>query len=36
MTILLEIRSAEGGEDAKMLVQTQCEIYKKYMVLECL
>lgn len=27
MKLALEIRSAEGGDDAKMLVETMCEIY---------
>ncbi len=29
-TILVEIRAAEGGRDAKLLVDQQVQIYKKY------
>lgn len=36
MTILVEIRAAEGGDDAKLLVTEQFKIYEKYMGLECL
>jgi len=28
--ITVEIRAAEGGEDAKLLVRDQYEIYKRY------
>jgi protein subunit release factor A len=35
-TILVEIRAAEGGQDAKLLVADQYKIYVRYMVLECL
>lgn len=30
MKVILEIRPGEGGEDAKLLVQTQAGIYIKY------
>ena len=33
-TILIEIRAAEGGADAKSLVIEQYRIYQKYMALE--
>jgi len=33
-TILVEIRAAEGGDDAKSLVAEQYRIYQKYMALE--
>lgn len=33
-TILVEIRAAEGGDDAKSLVNEQYRIYQKYMALE--
>jgi len=33
-TILVEIRAAEGGDDAKSLVIEQHRIYQKYMTLE--
>lgn len=33
-TILVEIRAAEGGADAKSLVTQQYRIYQKYMALE--
>lgn len=29
MTLLIEIRAAEGGDDAKMLVRDQVDIYKR-------
>jgi protein subunit release factor A len=29
-TIILEVRSAEGGEDSKLLVQDQVTIYNKF------
>jgi protein subunit release factor A len=32
--MLIEIRSAEGGEDSKLLVTEQFRIYKKYMIQE--
>ena len=35
-TILVEIRAAEGGKDAKLLVQEQFKVYLKFMDLECL
>ena len=28
--MIVEIRAAEGGDDAKLLVQDQFNIYKKY------
>lgn len=36
MNVLIEIRAAEGGDDAKLLVKDQFKIYKKLCVLECL
>ncbi len=36
MTLLIEIRAAEGGEDAKLLVRDQFNIYKKMAAKECL
>lgn len=36
MTVLVEIRSGEGGADAKDLVTEQYKVYCKYMALECL
>ena len=33
-TILVEIRAAEGGADAKLLVREQLLVYIKYMALE--
>lgn len=35
-TILIEIRAAEGGADAKLLVQDQYNVYRRYAVQECL
>lgn len=29
MSVIVEIRAAEGGDDAKRLVQTQLHIYTK-------
>lgn len=29
-TIIVEIRAAEGGDDAKLLIQDQLTIYSKY------
>lgn len=34
--ILLEIRSAEGGDDAKLLVEDQLGIYAKFCSKRCL
>ncbi len=34
MAIMVEIRSAEGGDDAKLLVLEQFRVYEKFMVLE--
>ena len=33
-TILVEIRAAEGGADAKQLVGEQLKVYVKFMALE--
>lgn len=33
-TIFVEIRAAEGGDDAKLLVADQYKIYCKFLVLE--
>lgn len=33
-TVLVEIRAAEGGLDAKLLVTDQYRIYQKWMTLE--
>jgi protein subunit release factor A len=33
-TILVEIRAAEGGDDAKLLVYEQLRVYSKFMALE--
>jgi len=33
-TILVEVRAAEGGDDAKSLVTEQYRIYQRYMTLE--
>lgn len=33
-TILVEIRAAEGGADAKLLVAEQLKVYVKFMALE--
>jgi protein subunit release factor A len=30
MKLLLEIRAAEGGDDAKLLVEKQASIYQNY------
>lgn len=35
-TLIVEIRAAEGGDDAKLLVLEQLGIYKKLAVRECL
>ena len=35
-TVLIEIRAAEGGDDAKALVYEQLAIYQKVAVRECL
>lgn len=34
MSILVEIRAAEGGTDAKLLVSEQFKVYQKHMTLE--
>lgn len=31
MSIIVEIRAAEGGEDAKLLVADQYRVYVRYM-----
>jgi protein subunit release factor A len=36
MAIIVEIRAAEGGQDAKLLVDEQYKAYARYMDLECL
>ncbi len=35
-SVVVEIRAAEGGDDAKLLVQDQFVIYNKMAVRECL
>jgi protein subunit release factor A len=35
-SIIVEIRAAEGGDDAKMLVQDQLGIYRKAALRYCL
>lgn len=35
-SVIVEIRAAEGGDDAKLLVQDQFVIYNKMAVRECL
>jgi len=35
-TIIVEIRSAEGGKDSKFLIEDQYNIYRKMAVRECL
>lgn len=34
MAVIVEIRSAEGGDDAKLLVLEQFRVYEKFMGLE--
>ena len=36
MNIIVEIRAAEGGDDAKLLVQDQLGIYRKAAARYCL
>jgi protein subunit release factor A len=36
MTLIIEIRAAEGGMDAKLLVEDQVGIYAKIATRECL
>ncbi len=36
MTTIVEIRAAEGGDDAKRLVRRQYQVYAKMMVLDSL
>ena len=33
-TMVIEIRAAEGGADAKLLVREQLAVYTKFMALE--
>lgn len=33
-TVIIEIRAAEGGDDAKALVGEQLRVYEKFMALE--
>jgi len=33
-TVIIEIRAAEGGDDAKLLVGEQYRVYEKFMALE--
>jgi protein subunit release factor A len=33
-TVIIEIRAAEGGDDAKSLVSEQYRVYEKFMALE--
>lgn len=35
-SVIVEIRAGEGGKDAKLLVDDQFAIYRKYMALKCL
>jgi len=35
-SLIIEIRAAEGGRDAKDLVLQQFSVYRKWMALECL
>ncbi len=35
-SILIEVRAAEGGADAKLLVTDTVNIYRKAAILECL
>lgn len=36
MPVIVEIRGAEGGDDAKLLVYEQFNIYRKWEVRGCL
>lgn len=36
MSVIVEIRAGEGGQDAKLLVTEQYKIYSKYCERECL
>lgn len=36
MSVIVEIRAAEGGDDAKILVGYQFNIYRKMAVRHCL
>lgn len=36
MAVIVEIRAAEGGQDAKLLVTEQYKVYDRMMALECL
>lgn len=33
-SIIVEIRAGEGGADAKLLVEEQYDVYRRYMALE--
>ena len=35
-SVIIEIRAAEGGDDAKLLVEDQLDIYKRMAAKECL
>ncbi len=34
--VMVEIRAAEGGEDAKLLVREQVSLYSKFCTRKCL
>jgi len=36
MSVLIEIRAAEGGNDAKLLVMEQYRLYERLAARECL
>lgn len=36
MDVIVEIRAAEGGNDAKLLVVEQLQVYARYMDRSCL
>ena len=36
MNVFIELRAAEGGDDAKQLVREHYRIYEKLIVRECL
>jgi protein subunit release factor A len=35
-TVFVEIRSGEGGDDAKLLVVEQFKVYRRFAALHCL
>ena len=35
-SIIVELRAAEGGDDAKLLIQDQLGVYSKYCQRRCL